>query len=340
MSGRGYCRAKNPSACRSPRCPGRGGGSSQTAIPATMSGSPAASVPDQPSERPEDRQRVAMVSAPREHQPVPHDQASHNHPGPFGDRESQGFNPFQQKISEILSDIEQRAPKGQAEILAEQQELSEEMFERLSEPQKKAIIDYTNQAYTRLNDTLREGGQISPDDENLRDLIDSVFVDANRSYDEPQKLYRSMSPTNEVDGEDTLAWAQRRFAPGSIVNFKSYSSTSASLHSTVRMLRKQLPEPVSERFMTRAQWEEMAQEEVSQNLVMEMVTREGVSVSKLSHMPQEAEVLLPRGQYYLVDKVDQVTYTSDQNILTGEQERESSYPTTRVRLIDMGLFDD
>lgn len=258
----GRCRSKNPSRCRSPRCPGRSGGMGRFSAPT-------GSIP------------------------------SHR------------------------------------EVLQTEKVASQAFINDLSAEQRSVLFDYTNQSYTDLNESLRRGAPLTPSNQRMVQHLDSLFDKATHS--KPRLLLRSIRPPEDHSSVDR--WVDETFPVGRTVKFTAYGSTTVSKTSLVAMLRQRPKTPERFTWTTKEEWEAETDAAVARNVVLELVTKEGVSVSTISHMPQETEVLLPRGQSYAVHSVDKHTYTSAEDILTGEQREERHYPVTRIRLVDTSLLE-
>lgn len=289
------CRAKNPSACRSPRCPGRSGGMLSTP-PARRYASPSVS----PS--------VPVRS------------------------------PLATKLEQIDAAVAAKIAQPHTVLLDQERESSTKTVDKLTPAQKEALYEYTNQSYSRLNRALRYGRDLDDEQREMVTQLDSVFDSVSHRSDEPRRLYRSIRPPDAMQS-DTPGWVRSQFPEGAVVTFPSYGSTTVSPTSLVAMLRERPPTPDRFNWGTKEEWEADVNESVARNVVMELVTKEGVSVSVLSHMPQETEVLLPRGQSYVVHSVDEFTYENSEHILDGTPLGDTKrYPAVRVRLIDTDLL--
>lgn len=237
--------------------------------------------------------------------------------------------------SQGLTSPSQNERRAHREILAEELKVSEEQLSKLNSTVKEALIRYTDQDYDDLNKALRAGTPLSTSQKQFVESLDTAIAEGSRT---PQKksLLRSIKAPL---GENPSDWVRKTFPIGETVHFAGYGSTTPSVCSVVAMLGAE-PQHKS-MFVSQDMFEEMKKEVTANNIVLEMHTESGISVSSISHMPQEAEVLLPRGQNYFVSEIDTVVYESDEDILArpGYTHEPNKYPAIRVRLIDVGLIN-
>lgn len=221
------------------------------------------------------------------------------------------------------------------DLLSTEKQASEEFIKDLAPVQREVLFDYTNQSYTDLNRALRERRPLSSEQKHMVRHLDAAL--SRTSERPPRLLLRSIRPPEGC--EDVDQWVKETFPVGRTVTFPAYGSTTVSPVSLVAMLRERPKPPRQFLWGTKEEWEAETNASVARNVVLELVTKEGVSVSALSHMPQETEVLLPRGQSYVVHSVDKYVYETNEHILTGEPQESRSYPATRIRLVDASLLD-
>lgn len=223
----------------------------------------------------------------------------------------------------------------------EEVKASEKHMSQLSPEEKEAVFDYTNQEYDVLNRSLLRNSHLSPHHALMVQRLDRAFEKTTARDTQPKRLYRKIRTPDTYESADD--WISDKLKVGSRITFPSYSSASRSLRSTAAMLR-----PVSEKpslrekksifAMSDTEWEEIEHRPaMKQNIVLEIETSQGLSVSSNSHMPQETEVLLPRGQTFVITAVEKSTYTTNSSILTGAPEEEKRYPVTIVRMRDVTL---
>lgn len=315
---RSYCRAKNPAACRSPRCPSRRGSSVGGSVARTASR--AGKTPASTKQAPREQREVRA--------------ASRSGSGST----SRTVSTLSARVAEIAARIDDGPVLSHAALLEAEGERSSRLVEQLSAEQRKALFDYTNQEYSHLNYTLRRGDELDEGQRDLVEHLDTVFAQFGSGGSVPRRLYRSISPPDSAL-PDTRAWVAQQFPVGKVVRSGAYVSTTVSETSLVAMLRERPPTPENFLWGTREEWETDVEASVARNVVLEVVSRDGLSVSSLSHMPQELEVLLPRSGSFYVASVDETVYENDVHILDGTELGDTKrYPAVRVRLVDVDLL--
>jgi hypothetical protein len=172
----------------------------------------------------------------------------------------------------------------------------------LTDEERKAFSDYTLHKWKALNENLRDGIPLSPDDQRLSDLLDSGIAKAG-AFSEPVTVYRGikigdrplaghgaeLAGRGRVEREEmvrglTEEWAQKTFQPGSVIEAKGFQSTS---------------------FHIEPAWD-ASLEKNTPGLMFEIHAKRGAYLDHatgLSTRDDEYELLLPRETRYRVNRV-------------------------------------
>lgn len=198
---------------------------------------------------------------------------------------------------------------GLAGLIESHVQRSKELMSLLDESQQRAILEYTDQDYTEINQYLLDpkAAKSECDDEQIAKIkqqietLDEAFLQIPAS-EEPRVLYRYFTPP--VHHNDAEQWVEDRFVPGETVTFPTYLSTSAVPDAVMPVLRHSMPADLADL------------DESASNTVFQIYTRKGLPVSSLAHMPQEQEELLPRNMEFKVLGIKKgVEFKSTTNLL-------------------------
>lgn len=305
----GICRAKNPSACKSPRCPSRRGGATPARIP---QGGIFARV---------DTSKTAPY-------------AQH---GTYEVKEHARKRLANKALA--LTESAKTYPSHDEAVIACQQMSFTNMTE-VSGKDQQTLYDYTNQSYSGLNRCLRQGRELNSEQKEHVEVLDRLIANPASPLQEPTLLTRSIKPPTMYSEElRTEEWVDKHFAVGTVVEFNSYSSTSLSQSAAFKMLRRNLQEPreygkLPWELKSREEWKEANRRETEGNILLEMVTKDGLAVSSLSHMPQETEILLGRDKNFLITSIDKHLYTGEPDN-SGHRE---TYTAVRIKMVDVDLL--
>lgn len=166
--------------------------------------------------------------------------------------------------------------------------MSDEQFEthrkkfaqKLTEDEHRASHAYTEEAYMGVNDALRSGN-LPKHYEKMVSHVDSVI--SKSSMPEDTKVFRGA-------GGDNVYEHYSKLKPGDAYIEKAFSSTSAK--------------------------EGQAFQNVSRVVMHVTIPRGGKGAALPSASPSEREVLLPRGQKFIVDHVEHGTLSNGKSKVT------------------------
>lgn len=159
-----------------------------------------------------------------------------------------------------------------------------------------AISNYTGGGYKKLNEALREGRELTADQQELKGLLDSAIKKAG-TFDKPATVWRGVNvPEPPLGAEGAFLqraerealvynrladWAEEHFKPGEEVTLGGFQSTSFGFLPAVNA----------------------AISRTSPGIIFEIRTRSGALLDDFSVFDDEAELLLGNETRYRVRKV-------------------------------------
>ena len=169
-----------------------------------------------------------------------------------------------------------------------EQEIDPEFTKKVTIQEKFAANNYTRGGYKKLNSALMRGGELEPDQEELRENPNSI-IEKHGKFDKPQILYRGIRVSDFFGTELENAVKEFEGKVGQTIKMKGFQSTS---NDTAPAL-------------------DASSRKSGHGLIFSIESEKGAPLSGMSDYDDESEVLLGSDWEYEVVGVER-----DQKVAT------------------------